>query len=119
MPSTAAQPSPPHTAAASRRPPAAAAHREDGPAQRPPGAAARQAQSEGGAGPAEAAPAEAAPAGPASFTLDSGRSSFRVRTYKGGVGSGLAHDHAIAADEDVVREPRNPVLLRELIRVHG
>lgn len=57
------------------------------------------AQSEGGAGPAEAAPAEAAPAGPASFTLDSGRSSFRVRTYKGGVGSGLAHDHAIAATQ--------------------
>lgn len=49
--------------------------------------------------PAEAAPAEAAPAGPASYRLDSGKSAFRVRTYKGGVASGVAHNHAIAATQ--------------------
>ena len=42
---------------------------------------------------AEAAPAE--PSGPAVYTIDSAGTVLIVRTYKGGLGGALAHNHAI------------------------
>ena len=49
--------------------------------------------------PSEEAPAEdaptAAPTGPTSYTIDSAGTVLIVRTYKGGLGGALAHNHAI------------------------
>ncbi len=50
--------------------------------------------------PAEAAEAAPAPApGPATFKVSNGKTSLLVRTYKGGVMSAVAHDHAIASTQ--------------------
>ena len=45
----------------------------------------------------DAEAAEAEPAGPVSYTIDSGKSFLAVRTYKEGIGSAVAHNHAIRA----------------------